>query len=43
MPWTKRAASSTTIESANANARLETTSSDRPSSTVARTPARAAR
>jgi hypothetical protein len=43
MPWTKRAASSTAIEPAKANARLETASSARPRSTVARTPARAAR
>ena len=43
MPCRKRAASRATIESANANPRLETTISPSPSSTVARTPARAAR
>ena len=42
-PCTNRAASYTAIESANANARLERIISVRPSSTVARTPARAAR
>ena len=43
MPWTKRAASSTAIESAKAKATLDTLISPSPSSTVARTPARAAR
>ena len=43
MPWRKRAASSTTIESANANARLESTRIARPRTTVARTPTFAAR
>src|SRR3954454_25303260 len=42
-PWRKRAASSTTMEPANANATLDTVMSVSPSSTVARTPARAAR
>ena len=43
MPWRKRAATSTANESANANARLESTISVSPRTTVARTPALAAR
>ena len=43
MPWTKRAMSSITIESANANTTLVTTSRIRPRRTVARTPTFAAR
>ena len=42
MPWTKRATSSTTMSSAKAKATLDTTSRPSPSSTVGRTPTRAA-
>ena len=42
-PWAKRAMSSTRIESPKAKATLETLIRPSPSSTVARTPARAAR